>query len=175
MNGSILSEKLTSMPKVITKLYDQMRNDQTLLELKNGKSEKLTSVVKMIIPELGELDDMATDELINRKYKKAIFRIDVPFVTKELAFWHQDNFYVKGNSDELTVWIPLFTTKVQHGCLSVMPKSQKRKCNMDLYHMKLSLVKKSCQKVFMIEKSDTLKWMLEIFYFLALIYYTRLI
>lgn len=97
-------------PKVITRLYDQMRNDQTLLEL--GKSEKLTSVVKAIIPEVG-------------LYKKLIFRIDVPFVTKELAFWHQDNFYVKGNSDEMTVWIPLFTTKVQHGCLSVMPKSHK--------------------------------------------------
>ena len=97
-------------PNVITKLYDQMRNDQTLLEL--GKSEKLTSVVKVIIPEVG-------------LYKKSIFRIDVPFVTKELAFWHQDNFYVKGNSDEMTVWIPLFTTKVQHGCLSVMPKSHK--------------------------------------------------
>ena len=41
MNGSILLKKTL---KVITKLYDQMRNDQTLLEL--GKSEKLTSVVK---------------------------------------------------------------------------------------------------------------------------------
>lgn len=95
-------------PKIIGSLYDQMINDPTLLDL--GKSQKLTNVIKELISAPG-------------LYKKIIFRVDVPFVTKELAFWHQDNYYVKGNPQEVTVWLPLFETKVQHGCLSVMPRS----------------------------------------------------
>lgn len=95
-------------PQVISNLYEQMINDQTLLDL--GKSYKVTNVIKKLISAPG-------------LYKKLIFRVDVPFLTKELAYWHQDNFYVKGNPEEVTVWLPLFETKVQHGCLSVMPRS----------------------------------------------------
>lgn len=58
-------------------------------------------------------------------YKKIPFRIDVPFETKELAYWHQDDNYVEGNRQEVTVWTPLYDTKIEHGCLKVMPGSHK--------------------------------------------------
>lgn len=94
----------------VTKVYDEMRDHEVFIEL--GKSNKIVGIVRQLIraPEL---------------YRKVPFRIDVPFETKELAFWHQDDFYVKGNDEELTAWIPLFDTHVQHGALLVMPRSQK--------------------------------------------------
>lgn len=97
-------------PDCVAKIYDEMRDHQVFIEL--GLSPKITNIVSELIrqPAL---------------YKKVPFRIDVPFETKELAFWHQDDFYVKGNNEELTVWIPLFDTKVQHGALQVMPRSHK--------------------------------------------------
>jgi phytanoyl-CoA hydroxylase len=55
---------------------------------------------------------------------KIPFRIDLPFVTRELAVWHQDYFYVKGNTDIITAWIPLQDTPYIRGCLMVMPGSQ---------------------------------------------------
>jgi ectoine hydroxylase-related dioxygenase (phytanoyl-CoA dioxygenase family) len=97
-------------PDCVTKIYDEMRDHQVFIEL--GLLPKITNIVRQLIrkPVL---------------YKKVPFRIDVPLETKELAFWHQDNFYVKGNDEELTVWIPLFDTKVQQGALQVMPRSHK--------------------------------------------------
>jgi ectoine hydroxylase-related dioxygenase (phytanoyl-CoA dioxygenase family) len=55
---------------------------------------------------------------------KIPFRIDLPNVTRELAVWHQDYRYVKGNEDIVTAWIPLQDTAYVHGCLMVMPGSQ---------------------------------------------------
>ena len=97
-------------PDCVTRIYDEMRDHQVFIKL--GLSPKITQIVYQLIrqPTL---------------YKKVPFRIDVPFETKELAFWHQDDFYVKGNDEELTVWIPLFDTKVQQGALQVMPGSHK--------------------------------------------------
>jgi ectoine hydroxylase-related dioxygenase (phytanoyl-CoA dioxygenase family) len=56
-------------------------------------------------------------------YHKIPLRIDVPFENKELAFWHQDDFYVQGNNSEVTVWIPLQDTFAHTGALSVMKGS----------------------------------------------------
>jgi ectoine hydroxylase-related dioxygenase (phytanoyl-CoA dioxygenase family) len=97
-------------PECVTKLYDEMRDHEVFMEL--GKSDKIVHIVRQLIrePEL---------------YRKVPFRIDVPFEIKELAFWHQDDFYVQGNDEELTAWIPLFDTRVQHGALTIMPRSQK--------------------------------------------------
>jgi hypothetical protein len=50
-------------------------------------------------------------------------RIDLPLVTRELAVWHQDHFYVKGNRRIVTAWIPLQDTSYREGCLMVMPGS----------------------------------------------------
>jgi ectoine hydroxylase-related dioxygenase (phytanoyl-CoA dioxygenase family) len=95
-------------PACVTRVYDDMRDHDLFIRL--GLLPKIVDIVSMLINQ-------------PKLYKKIPFRIDVPFETKELAFWHQDDFYVKGNDEELTVWIPLFDTKVQQGCLQVMPKS----------------------------------------------------
>jgi len=77
-----------------------------------GQNSKITDIV-------GQLIDQPV------LYKKIPLRIDVPFENKELAFWHQDDFYVQGNSSEVTVWIPLQETLAHNGALSVMKESHK--------------------------------------------------
>lgn len=54
---------------------------------------------------------------------KIVFRIDLPFETSELAYWHQDFFYVRGDPQTITAWIPLQDTPFERGCLGVMPGS----------------------------------------------------
>lgn len=100
----------TENPELVTKVYDDMRDDEVFIKL--GLLPKITDLVSTLIPS-------------PKLYKKVPFRIDVPFESKELAFWHQDDFYVRGNDEELTVWIPLYDTKVQQGCLQVMPRTHK--------------------------------------------------
>lgn len=56
--------------------------------------------------------------------EKIPFRIDLPRVIRELAVWHQDYNYVKGNTEVITAWIPLQHTSYATGCLMVMPGSQ---------------------------------------------------
>jgi len=95
-------------PTAVTAVYDAIRDHPSLLEL--GKNPKIVSLVKQLLdaPVL---------------YNKIPLRIDVPFENKELAFWHQDDFYVQGNGSELTVWIPLQDTFAHTGALSVMKGS----------------------------------------------------
>lgn len=108
LNDPAWVKHATENPALVTKVYDDMRDDEVFIKL--GKLPKIKHLVNKLIP-------------LPKLYKKVPFRIDVPFEAKELAFWHQDDFYVKGNDEELTVWIPLFDTKVQQGCLQVMPRS----------------------------------------------------
>ncbi len=56
-------------------------------------------------------------------YGKIPLRIDVPGVSKELAAWHQDDFYVKGAPNELVAWIALQDTPMHLGALSVIKGS----------------------------------------------------
>lgn len=56
---------------------------------------------------------------------KIPFRIDTPRETSELAVWHQDHWYVRGNTEILTAWIPMQDTGYLNGCLAVMPGSHK--------------------------------------------------
>jgi ectoine hydroxylase-related dioxygenase (phytanoyl-CoA dioxygenase family) len=97
-------------PEIVAKVYNEMRDDAELHSL--GQNRSIISLV---------------NEFIEKPllYRKIPFRIDVPFEIKELAYWHQDSFYVKGNEYEVTAWIPIFDTKMEHGCLSVMPSSHK--------------------------------------------------
>jgi ectoine hydroxylase-related dioxygenase (phytanoyl-CoA dioxygenase family) len=97
-------------PDVIADIYNKMRDHFVLKNL--GKSEKIRKIINKLIDKPG-------------LYKKIPFRIDVPFETKELAYWHQDDYYVGGGSQDVTVWIPLYNTKIEHGCLKVMPRSHK--------------------------------------------------
>lgn len=57
--------------------------------------------------------------------RKIPFRIDVPLDTAEYAVWHQDHYYVRGNLDIITAWVPMQNTTYLNGCLAVMPGSQK--------------------------------------------------
>jgi len=56
---------------------------------------------------------------------KIVFRIDLPHTTAELAYWHQDHFYVKGDFRTITAWVPLQDTPFELGCLGVMPGSHR--------------------------------------------------
>jgi ectoine hydroxylase-related dioxygenase (phytanoyl-CoA dioxygenase family) len=58
-------------------------------------------------------------------FRKIPFRIDAPMETSQLAVWHQDYFYVRGNADVLTAWIPMQDTVYKNGCIAVMPGSHK--------------------------------------------------
>lgn len=95
-------------PDAVTRVYDSVRDHP--LGLAIGRLPALRQAVKSLI-----------DEPV--LYNKVPLRIDVPFDNKELAFWHQDHFYVQGNSRELTIWIPLQDTLAHHGALSVMKGS----------------------------------------------------
>jgi ectoine hydroxylase-related dioxygenase (phytanoyl-CoA dioxygenase family) len=95
-------------PDIVTAIYNQLRDNSLLLQL--GQNPKITKVVKTLI-----------DAPVI--YHKIPLRIDVPFESKELAFWHQDDFYVQGNECEVTVWIPLQDTFAHTGALSVMKGS----------------------------------------------------
>ncbi|WP_293576393.1 phytanoyl-CoA dioxygenase family protein [Phaeobacter sp.] len=101
-------ELAKNRPEIVTSVYDAIRDHPSILEL--GHNRSIVDVVKSLIdaPVL---------------YNKIPLRIDVPFENKELAFWHQDDFYVQGNSQELTVWIPLQDTFAHTGALSVMTSS----------------------------------------------------
>lgn len=55
--------------------------------------------------------------------EKIPFRIDCPHVVRELAVWHQDHFYVQGDIETITAWIPLFDVPYETGCLMIMPGS----------------------------------------------------
>lgn len=95
-------------PEAVGKIYDAVRDHPILLDI--ARLPAVCSVVAQLLDE-------------PRLYKKTPLRIDVPLETKEMAFWHQDHFYVQGNSSELTVWIPLQETLAHHGALSVMKGS----------------------------------------------------
>lgn len=95
-------------PEVVGKIYDSVRDHPALLNI--ATLPAVSSIVTHLLEE-------------PRLYKKTPLRIDVPLETKEMAFWHQDHFYVQGNSSELTIWIPLQDTLAHHGALSVMKGS----------------------------------------------------
>jgi ectoine hydroxylase-related dioxygenase (phytanoyl-CoA dioxygenase family) len=56
-------------------------------------------------------------------YEKSPLRIDVPYDLSEMTLWHQDYFYVKGNMQVLTLYIPLNDLDYLGGALSVCPGS----------------------------------------------------
>jgi ectoine hydroxylase-related dioxygenase (phytanoyl-CoA dioxygenase family) len=58
-------------------------------------------------------------------FEKIPFRIDAPRETAQFAVWHQDYFYVRGNVDVVTAWVPMQTTVYLNGCLGLMPGSHK--------------------------------------------------
>ena len=58
-------------------------------------------------------------------FSKIPMRFDLPAIIREMAVWHQDYWYVKGNVDVVTAWVPMQDTPYSLGCLMVMPGSHK--------------------------------------------------
>ena len=96
-------------PKIVSEIYDRVANLPEAIYL--AKSEPVKNFV---------LNSLGQEAKI---YTKVPLRIDVPLETKELAVWHQDDFYVQGAPNEIIAWIQLQDTPMQMGALSVMKGS----------------------------------------------------
>jgi ectoine hydroxylase-related dioxygenase (phytanoyl-CoA dioxygenase family) len=92
-------------------LYDGVRTYDWIMDL--ARSRDVTERVSQLLG-----DQLAL-------MRKVVLRIDLPQVTRELAVWHQDYRYVRGNQRIVTAWIPLQDTAYIHGCLMVMPGSHR--------------------------------------------------
>ena len=93
-----------------TYLYGAIRKHPELVDLSIKES-----IVRTVAALLGDSNLVLLE--------KIPFRIDCPMVMRELAVWHQDYFYVKGDIETITAWIPLQDTSFREGCLMVMPGS----------------------------------------------------
>jgi ectoine hydroxylase-related dioxygenase (phytanoyl-CoA dioxygenase family) len=106
-----LSSRLFDDHVLQSTVYDAVRKPEWLVKF--SKTPSLVAAVRSLAG--GQIG----------LFSKIPFRIDVPREIKELAVWHQDHFYVKGNTSIVTAWIPMQDTNYLNGCLSVMPGSHK--------------------------------------------------
>lgn len=105
------ADLLLSDRELERRLYNEVRTFDWLPSF--SSDEGLTAAVSTIMgPKFG-------------LFSKIPMRFDLPAVIRELAVWHQDYWYVKGNVDVVTAWIPLQDTAYNLGCLMVMPGSHK--------------------------------------------------
>jgi ectoine hydroxylase-related dioxygenase (phytanoyl-CoA dioxygenase family) len=112
VRGPEFAQLLSSDRELERKLYDGVRREEWLQEFMLHPC-----VTKPVLDLLGESIGLL---------EKIPLRVDLPLVTRELAVWHQDHFYVKGNTDIVTLWMPLQDTRYAEGCLMVMPGSHKQ-------------------------------------------------
>ena len=108
-NDPNLIEFYNEHQDIESKVYDSMLKQPWLTEF--TKQKEITQPIKEILG-----NDIGV-------FSKVVFRMDLPNWTKEFAHWHQDFFYVKGNVNVVTLWIPMQDVRYIHGCLSVMPKT----------------------------------------------------
>lgn len=109
--GKSFADLLLSDRNLERRLYNEVRQFDWLPSI--ASDERLRNAVASIIgPKFG-------------LFSKIPLRIDLPAVTRELAVWHQDYWYVKGNTEVVTLWMPLQDTPYDVGCLMVMPGSHK--------------------------------------------------
>jgi len=108
-HGPELVEYFEAHPEVESRVYDAMRGPDWLHEFSLH-----TEIVEPVRAILG-----TEVELLG----KIPFRIDLPRSVQELAFWHQDYFYVRGNTSIVTAWVPMQSTRFLQGALTVMPGS----------------------------------------------------
>lgn len=92
-----------------TNLYDDLQKDNTRINvaLQSQKFRRLACAL--------------FDHPI--LYSKAPFRIDAPMNLSEMTLWHQDHYYVKGNTQTLTIYTPLRDLDYLSGSLSLSPES----------------------------------------------------
>lgn len=107
--GEKCAEFAMGNSEVVTDIYRKVADLNECIEL--ARTKNLKAAIKTILGENAKI------------YNKIPLRIDVPLETKELAVWHQDDFYVQGAPNEVTAWIPLQDTPMHLGALSVIKKS----------------------------------------------------
>lgn len=111
-HGREIADFLGNNRAVQARVYDDIRGPDWLVEL--SLDARLIHAVNTILG--------TTDVALQRKIP---FRIDTPLETSELAVWHQDHWYVRGNTQVVTAWLPMQDTDLFRGCLSVMPGSHR--------------------------------------------------
>lgn len=109
--SDICAKFAVSNPEAVTEIYNEVANLIECVEL--AQTDKIKSAIQGLIGEQAKI------------YGKIPLRIDVPLETKELALWHQDDFYVQGAPNEITAWLPLQDTPMQMGALGVIKKSHR--------------------------------------------------
>ena len=110
-SSKAFADILLSDRELERRLYDGVRNFDWLPGV--SSDDQLKDAVSTVMgPEFG-------------LFSKIPLRFDLPAVIRELAVWHQDYWYVKGNTDVVTLWMPLQDTPYDLGCLMVMPGSHK--------------------------------------------------
>jgi ectoine hydroxylase-related dioxygenase (phytanoyl-CoA dioxygenase family) len=110
-NGADLVEFYNQRPDIESRVYSEIRR-YPWLETFSRHDRIVQPVAELLGTPLG-------------LFRKIPFRIDMPHWTEELAHWHQDFHYVKGNTGVVTAWIPLQDTTFLNGCLSIMPGSHR--------------------------------------------------
>ena len=106
--NDICAKFAKSHQSAVTQIYNKVADLIECVEL--AKTDNIKFTVQSLLGEKARI------------YGKIPLRIDVPLETKELAVWHQDDFYVQGAPNELTAWIPLQDTPMHMGALTVMKK-----------------------------------------------------
>jgi ectoine hydroxylase len=107
--GPELAAVLAEHPDVERSVYDEIRRRPWLEEF-------------ALHPELTDpIRELLGDEAV--LLGKIPFRIDLPRLLREVAWWHQDHFYVRGSTRIVTAWVPMQDTTFVQGALSVMPGS----------------------------------------------------
>lgn len=105
------ADLLLSDRELERRLYDAVRNYDWLPSF-SANHNLTTEISKVMGTKIG-------------LFSKIPMRIDLPAVIREMAVWHQDYWYVKGNTDVVTAWVPMQDTPYALGCLMVMPGSHK--------------------------------------------------
>ena len=107
--SDICAKFAVNNPEAVTEIYGEVANLNECVEL--AQTDKIKFAIQDLIGEQAKI------------YGKIPLRIDVPLETKELAVWHQDDFYVQGALNEITAWLPLQDTPMQMGALGVIKKA----------------------------------------------------
>lgn len=107
-----IADYLNAHLDVQSTVYNEIRKPDWLKEF-SQQPGLISAVAQLFDTEIG-------------MFEKIPFRIDAPMETAQFAVWHQDYFYVRGNIDVVTAWVPMQKTVYLNGCLALMPGSHKR-------------------------------------------------
>jgi ectoine hydroxylase-related dioxygenase (phytanoyl-CoA dioxygenase family) len=91
-------------------IYDELRQMPEMKQFATSKS--ISKILHAVFPEKQFV-----------ALQKMILRMDLPKCESEVAHWHQDYFYVRGNTETVTLWIPMQDVDNINGCLLVQTGS----------------------------------------------------